>query len=338
MNERVRYDTEHIDQLIGKYLAGEAAQDEIHFVELWAKENDANRKYLNHCKLIFDKTFEVKQLQEFDTDAAWLRMKSKIDDTHRRTIGSADKKPERNFHWMIAASVLVLMGIGFFAYKAIAPSPVQPVQFVANAETMADTLPDGSGVFLNKKTELTYTYDEKERNHRVKLSGEAYFKIQHEEDKTFIIDASGVYIKDIGTAFNVKAYPDSNRIEVFVEEGSVMFYTDTDSGVYLSAKGKGIYNKTTRKFNIEKPDENVLAYKTRFFSFNDTDLKSVMSALNNVYDKKIVFGPNLYNCHLTVSFNNEDIDEIAAVIAETLGLHVTKSANEIRLEGTGCEN
>jgi ferric-dicitrate binding protein FerR (iron transport regulator) len=334
----VRYDTEHIDELIGKYLAGEAAQDEIHFVELWAKENDANRKHLDHCKLIFDKTFKVKQFQEFDTDAAWARMRSKIETTQRRTIGSTDKKPRRNFHWRIAASVLVLMGLGFIAYKTIAPSSVQPVQFVADAETKADTLPDGSGVFLNKKTELTYTYNQKERNHRVKLAGEAYFKIQHEDDKTFIIDASGVYIKDIGTAFNVKAYPDSNSIEVFVEEGSVMFYTDTDSGVYLSANGKGIYDKTTRKFNIEKPEENVLAYKTRFFTFNDTDLKSVMLALNNVYDKKIVFSPNLYNCHLTVSFNNEDIDEIAAVIAETLGLHVTKSANEIRLEGAGCEN
>jgi ferric-dicitrate binding protein FerR (iron transport regulator) len=117
-----------------------------------------------------------------------------------------------------------------------------------------------------------------------------------------------------------------------------MFYTDTDSGVYLSANGKGIYDKTTKTFNIEKPEENVLAYKTKFFTFNDTDLQTVMFALNSVYNKKIVFGSNIYNCHLTVAFNNEDIDEIAAVIAETLGLTITKSVNEIRLEGPGCEN
>jgi ferric-dicitrate binding protein FerR (iron transport regulator) len=334
----VRYDTEHIDDLIGKYLAGEAARDEIHFVELWAKENDDNRKYLEHCKLIFDKTFEARQLQEFDTDAAWSKMKSKIDAGQLRTIGSADKKPGRNFYWMAAASIIVLMGIGFFVYRMAAPSALQPIQLLAEAETKADTLPDGSGVFLNKKTELTYIYDENEKNHRVSLKGEAYFKIQHEEGKTFIIEASGVYVKDIGTAFNVKAYPDTNTIEVFVEEGSVMFYTDTDSGVYLSANGKGIYDRTTKTFSIEKPEENVLAYKTRFFTFDDTDLQTVMFALNSVYDKKIVFGTNLYDCHVTVAFNNEDIDEIAAVIAETLGLSITKSANEIRLEGSGCEN
>ena len=211
------------------------------------------------------------------------------------------------------------------------------LEVVSQKETKADTLPDGSGVFLNKKTELAYTYDKKKKNHVVKLKGEAYFNIHHEDEKTFIIDAAGVYIKDIGTSFNVKAYPDDNTVEVVVEEGKVMFYTDSDSGIFLSAKGKGIYNKTTKTFTIEQPEENVLAYKTRFFSFSDTDLRTAVEALNNVYDKKIVLGENLYNCRLTVSFNQEDIDEIAAVMAETLGLTLTNSASEIRLEGPGCE-
>lgn len=334
----MRYDTEHIDDLIGKYLAGEAEREEIDFVELWANENSDNRKYLDHCRLIFDKTLQVKELQEFDTDAAWAKVKSKLGDSQIRTLGSADKKPDRNYHWMIAASVLFMLGIGFFAYKMMTPSSSQPMQLVAEAETKADTLPDGSDVFLNKGTELTYTYDKKERNHRVNLQGEAYFRIEHQEEKNFIVDVSGVYIKDIGTAFNVKAYANSSTIEVYVEEGSVMFYTDTDSGIYLSANGKGIFDKTTKTFNIEKAEENVLSYKTRSFTFNETDLHSVVLALNHVYDKKIVIGSNLYNCHLTVSFNNEDIDEIAAIIAETLGLTSTATSNEIRLEGPGCGN
>lgn len=332
------HDTEHIDDLIGKYLAGEAARDEIHFVELWAKENEGNKKYLDQCRIIFDKTFEVKELQEFDADAAWSKMKSKLHSSKSRKLGPLDKKPDRNYFWMAAASVIIVLGIGFFAYQLMDPAPPPPIAVVAESETKADTLPDGSGVFLNRKTELTYTYDKKEKSHLVKLNGEAYFNIQHEDNKTFIVDASGVFIKDIGTAFNVKAYTESNTVEVVVEEGSVMFYTGTDSGVYLSANGKGIYDKTTKTFSIEKPEANALSYKTKLFSFSDTDLRSVVLALNNVYDKKIVVDENLYTCHLTVSFSNEDIDEIAAIIAETLGLTARNSVNEIRLEGPGCEN
>jgi ferric-dicitrate binding protein FerR (iron transport regulator) len=80
-----------------------------------------------------------------------------------------------------------------------------------------------------------------------------------------------------------------------------------------------------------------LAYKTRFFSFSNTDLRTAVEALNNVYDKKIVLGKNLSKCHLTVSFNNEDIDEIAAIMAETLGITIQHAAHEIRLEVSGCE-
>ena len=332
----MNYSVDHIDDLIGKYLAGEAAKDEMLFVESWAKESEANQKYLQQCKLIFDKSFEAKGLQEFDTDAAWMRMKSKLYATEK-TIPFRPERSSKHLMWRIAASIVVVLGIGFFAYQLTISGRNKSIAVISQKETKSDTLPDGSGVFLNKKTELTYTYDKKEKNHVVKLKGEAYFNIHHDDDKTFIIDAAGVYIRDIGTSFNVKAYPEDNTIEVVVEEGKVMFYTDTDSGIYLSANGKGIYNKGTKTFTIEQPEENVLAYKTKFFSFSNTDLLTAVEALNNVYDKKIVLDKNLHNCRLTVSFNQEDIDEIAAVMAETLGLTLTNSATEIRLEGQGCE-
>ena len=333
----MNYDIDHIDDLIGKYLAGEAARDEAQFVESWASESDGNQRYLNQCKLIFDKTFQSKELQEFDADAAWLKMKTKLHSDQARTIALPDSGSQRYFFLKIAAGIIALFTVGIFLYRTVNSNTPRAMEVVAQKETKADTLPDGSGVFLNKQTELAYQYDKKKKNHVVKLKGEAYFNIQHDDSKTFIIDVEGIFIRDIGTSFNVKAYPEDNTVEVVVEEGKVMFYTDTDSGIYLSAKGKGIYNKTTKTFSIEQPEENVLAYKTKFFSFSDTDLQTVIIALNNVYDKKIVLGGNLRNCHLTVSFNNEEIDEIATIIAETLGLTVNNSANEIRLEGSGCE-
>lgn len=331
----MNYNIEHIDDLIGKYLAGEAAQDEILFVESWAKQTTENQKYLEQCKSIFNRASVVSEWQEFDTDAAWNKLKGSLKkaDTHVIPL----HKPRKNFYWQIAASIAIILGIGFFAYKLTGPASVNSVEVITEKATLADTLPDGSDVFLNKKTELTYAYDKKKKNHLVKLKGEAYFNIHHEDDKNFIIDASGVLIKDIGTSFNVKAYPGDSTVEVVVEEGKVMFYTDTDSGVYLSAHGKGIYNKRTKTFTVEEPELNVLAYKTKFFSFSDTTLRSVVEELNSVYDKKIVLDSNLGDCHLTVSFNNENIDEIAAIIAETLGLSLEKSDSQLRLQGSGCE-
>jgi transmembrane sensor len=330
---------DHIDELIGKYLAGEAVAEEIAFIESWANENERNRKYFDQFKTIFQKAAEVTDYQAYDMDAAWIKMKQSL----RASQGKSAVLPPPastnpfQFNWRIAAAIVMVLGVGLFVYRMSQPAVPTPLVVRSNTGTVSDTLPDGSGVVLNKQSQLAYAFDKKKKVHTVTLKGEAYFNIQHDATKTFIVTVDGVMIKDIGTSFNVKAYPESNTVEVVVESGEVMFYTTTDSGVYLRANGKGIYNKTTKTFTIDQPEENVLAYKTRFFTFSNADLVTVIEAINGVYDKQIVVSEKIRNCHITVSFNNESQDEIVAIVAETLGLTVSESEGKIMLEGPGCE-
>lgn len=331
-------DTDYIDELIAKYLAQEAAADEVAFVESWANAEESNRKYLDQFRAIFQKAALSPDTQVFDTDAAWTKISHSLKKGESKQVnlypGGA---PGAQLMWRIAASIVVVLGAGLFAYQLLRPDNIQPLVMESVQEVVTDTLPDGSSIVLNRDTKLTYSFDEKKKTHTVRLKGEAYFDIHHDENKTFIIDIDGVYIRDIGTSFNVRAYPETNTIEVVVEKGEVMFYTDKDSGVYLREKGKGIYDKVTRSFTIDQPEANVLAYKTRHFNFSDTDLSAVVESLNGVYSRKIILGESLQKCRLTVSFDNESQDEIVAVIAETLGLTVSESERGIMLEGPGCE-
>jgi ferric-dicitrate binding protein FerR (iron transport regulator) len=326
----------HIDELIGKYLAGEATASEATQVEAWADEGEANRKYLAQFKMIFEGAGAVKELHRFDEDAAWNKMKSKLR-SEERVVNFQPESSHLKLYLRIAASIIVILSIGFFVYKSTTSSLVTPLEVIAESKTVSDKLPDGSGVVLNKKTSLKYVFDKKKETHIVKLTGEAFFNIKHDEKKHFVIDVEGAFIRDIGTSFNVKAYPESNTVEVVVEEGVVEFFTEKDSGILLYASSKGTFDKLTGKFSIEQPEQNVAAYRNKFFSFSNSDLASVVDDLNNVYDKKITIGHHLKKCHLTVTFNNENIDEIASVIAETLGLTVKESPQEIILEGPGCE-
>lgn len=329
---------DHIDDLIGKYLAGEAGRDEIEYVEVWARESEVNKRYLDQCKLIFDRAAATRSIQGFDADAAWSKMEKQLHSARTSTV--ALNRGDRSFGavWRIAASVILLLGVGYVLYFLTRESASEKMKVIAGPTTVADTLPDGSKVFLNKGTELSYVFDKSSKHHKVTLKGEAFFQVSSQDKNQFMIEIDGVFIKDIGTAFNVKAYPEKNTIEVVVTEGTVLFYTSTDSGIYLSENGKGVYDKLNKRFEVEQPEANVLSYKTRFFTFSDLDLHAVVAELNQVYHKKIILDKNLKNCRLTVSFNNENIDEIAAIIAETLGLTITASADEIRLEGSGCEN
>ncbi|HEY0656164.1 MAG TPA: FecR family protein [Chryseosolibacter sp.] len=327
----------HIDELIGKYLSGETSVDETTLVEQWVAENEANRKYFNHFKLIFDRAATVKELHDFNTDVAWTKLKSRLNQQPPAKV--VKMKPFwDNWYLRIAASVIIVLGIGFFLYKSFEPSTINNVQVVADKIITSDTLPDGSAVTLNKQTQLAYSFDKKANAHRVKLKGEAYFDIEHRDDKTFIVEADQLLIKDIGTSFNVKAYPERNTVEVVVEEGEVQLYTTSNDGIFVRAGGKGVYDKTTKTFSLEQPETNAASYKSKHFVFADTELGAIVTALNNVYDRKIKIVPHLTHCRLTVTFSDETPEEIAHVIAETLGLSVTADGPDLLLEGKACEN
>ncbi len=326
-----------MDDLIGKVLAGEATVQEQESVRLWRKQSGENEKYFRQLQEIFDNASSSNVQVEFDTDAAWSKVKSQLKKNDHRIIPITRTpyfSPLR-----IAATIFLVVALSTVIYLKTAP-PVQTLAVESEKTTRQDTLPDGSTAYLNKKTELQYEYNPREKTRKVKLKGEAYFTVKHEEEKPFIIEADEILVRDIGTEFNLKAYPDKDTIEIVVTHGEVQFYTQQDPGLNLKAGEKAIYSKRAKEFyRIEKPDTNTLAYKTKVFSFNNTELQSVVALLNDVYNSKISLANEaLYNCRLTANFKEDNPEIIVEVIAETMGLELTKKDDQLILSGKGCEN
>jgi len=323
-----------MDELIGKVLAGEATAQERAQVDGWIKQSEANQKYVEQLKLIFDRAASEEILPEFDTEAAWTKVKGKLESGK---VAELKPRSEEKAMWLrIAAGIAIVMGVVYFINNPIAPPP--PLAIASTDSTRQDTLPDGSTTFLNKQSQLSYTYSAKEKSRKVVLTGEAYFTVKHDEEKPFVIEADEVLVRDIGTEFNLKAYPDKDTIEIIVTEGEVQFYTKDDPGLILKAGEKAIYSKSGKQFyRIERLDTNALAYKTKVFSFNNTELLSVVTLLNEIYNSKIkLANENLFGCRLTANFKEDNALIIAEVIAETMGLTLTQNGNEIILDGAGC--
>ena len=88
----------------------------------------------------------------------------------------------------------------------------------------------------------------------------------------------------------------------------------------------------------ESVEENISAYADRVFVFENAELKTVVDVLNDVYDSQLTIeNHKLDSCRITVTFDNEAIDDIATVIAETLGLEIKKSNEQIILSGNDCK-
>lgn len=326
---------DHIDDLIGKYLSGEASAHERTQVEDWIDLSASNKTQFNHFKLIFERAKQVKAIQAFDTDKAWLKVKGRMAQPKGREV-------QFSSYWnvlRVAAVLIVAIGIGYIAYQWTS-TPDQVITIAAQNSIVRDTLPDGSLAVLNKRSSIQYAYNPSNNQRKVQLEGEAFFEVKHEENQPFIIETGEVIIEDIGTTFNVTAFPESPTIEVYVETGEVAFYSLKDAGLNLVAGETGVYHKANKSFaRLLKPDTNRLAYKTGVFTFRNADLESIVNDLNAVYEHQIrISSESIKSCRLNVAFKNERLEDVVEIIAETLKLSVTKEGEDYVLTGSGCGN
>lgn len=328
-------DSNDIVTLIGKNLSGEISSEDKVILDAWIDQTHENKIYYEDITKLFNETAQLKTWHQFDEETAWTKFKSKLSSSIAQTKG--EELYAMKMFWRVAASIVFIMGVGYFSYvKFLAVR--DEFSITSNQATQQSTLPDGTEVFLNKNSTITYEYHPTKRKRKVKIEGEAYFKIADRQEEQLILETGNVIIEDIGTSFNVRAYPGSPFIEVYVATGEVAFYTLENEGIRLVEHETGIYDKKSNTFfKKEDTDENTLAYKTGVFVFQDAKMSSVVDAINEVYSVKLKLDDKAAeNCRITVTFKNESIGVIADVIAETLSFNIEKSENEIILKGNEC--
>ena len=101
------------------------------------------------------------------------------------------------------------------------------LQTSENQKNLQVTLPDGSNIYLNRNTILSYQKNFGRDDRNVTLSGEAFFDIAPDTEKPFIVDAGKASVKVVGTSFNVITNNHDSAVEVFVKTGKVMLSGDT---------------------------------------------------------------------------------------------------------------
>lgn len=331
----------HIDRLIARYLTGEASPEEVMQLEKWMDESPENKKYFGDIRFVHDKTVASHKYVKVDTNKAWdkvyMQMKSVKDIPKHEII----HLPLYRTKWFrIAASVILIIGISALYYIInLQNFQVPQIVTIASADsTIKHSFNSNTQVVLNQNSKIVYTTKASGKKRELKLTGEAFIKVKHSADTTLIVKAEETFIKDIGTSFNVKAYPGNNTIEVYVESGEVAFYTEKQKGIVLMKGETGIYEKDTRVFRKEVAEKpNIIAYSTKLFIFHNTKLSDVANALNAVYPDAVVLdNPSIADCTITVTFDNESISSIIDIIAETIGLQVTQTENVFHLNGEHC--
>lgn len=123
----------------------------------------------------------------------------------------------------------------------------------------------------------------------MQLNGEAFFKVAHDESRTFIVQVGELEVKVLGTSFNVSAYEDDEDIVVVLQEGKVGVYAQGMSHTMIPGD-KLEYNKLTQKLTTTKVNsEDYIEWIKGNLYFDKESLKNIMSTLSRIYNVEIRF-------------------------------------------------
>jgi transmembrane sensor len=220
--------------LIARVLNGEATAKEQH--ELFDILNQD--ELLQQQYDLLSRIWQEKEgnLEFEDKDAAQStisRIINKAESEGRRIELPVEKSRfSRRRIWMAAASVLALVSVSFFWLNNSSPKAAEAKQEAIEAKKGSRSkslLPDGTTVWLNAGSKLSYDGDFTGATREVRLEGEGFFDVVKQPDRPFIVHTSGIDIKVLGTAFNVKSYPEDKTVETTLYRGVVRVFRETES-------------------------------------------------------------------------------------------------------------
>ena len=270
------------------------------------------------------------KLKQFDSQNAFQKVKRQI----KKPQGKPFLFSRKWSFAKIAATVffaVMLASAGFYAGSRHWVNEKPAGAVVDKNGISRIKLADGSVVTLNHDTEINYPEKFSSDVREVDIKGEAFFEVQPDPSRPFIIHAGDATIKVLGTSFNVNAYPDNEQVEVVVETGKVqvskskavmkgqdkVILDPGDKGLFLNAGGKLLKSRND--------NPNFLSWKTRNFIFNKVALNEVIRQLNHVYRVQIrTEDPELDHLLLTARFEDRSLDFILQVIALTHHLNIKK--------------
>lgn len=195
-------------------------------------------------------------------------------------------------------------------------------------------LPDGTKVWLNVDSELSYpiSYGIKSRN--LNLKGEAYFEVAKNEKIPFEVSSGSLITKALGTQFVISAYPESSSIKSSLIKGSVEVIFGNNLRI-IEPGQQVLLDKNSERFVINSFDEYYeLGWKNDQLVFQLTPFDDVITKLEKWYDINIEYNPSQFRAEtLTVRFEkNETLEQVLKVFSKANGFNYFVEGEKIKIE------
>lgn len=192
-------------------------------------------------------------------------------------------------------------------------------------------LPDGSKVWLNSVSKLTYPSSFIGEERIVELEGEAYFEIAKDSKRPFRVYSKGQEIEVLGTQFNVNSYAEEQHTTTTLLEGSVKVKATASGKDVILEPGEQATLQDNQQFSISQVNkEEAIAWKNGLFIFNDQKLEHIMEQVARWYDIEVVYEKKIPSVVLGgVMSRKEPLDRLLSILERAGKVKFTIEKNKI---------
>ena len=327
-------ENEMLDIII-RVLKSEASDDDKQKLTSWLAQSQENVEIFKQSESVWNALEIVKTGKEYDSGKAFRSFKEQVSNRLKtsRRIGLYKKI---DIFIRIAAVLVILIGIGHLFTKPIDKSiQSDPSVFEIISPRGSKTqvlLPDGSKVWLNSESKIRYFNNYNQSGREVILEGEGYFEVKKNPDKPFVVTASDIRIKALGTIFNIKAYPEENTIETTLVEGRL----EVESGA--SGKvNKLVTLEPNQKVTFFNKNEVVEEQKNIEENQKVENAPPVKAVMDKIISKEKV-DPSLITSwkNNILYFDNENFQDLAFKLERRFGVTIhfeNESLKQLRFTG-----
>lgn len=291
-------DSKRFEYIITRYLNGHATPEEEAELLRTIEVSDELRA------LFRQRTSEWNPMTKADpeTDRKWTRIASiiqpPVEEKEEIPVIALPSASKRVAWFSVAAAVILLCVSGITAYFLSHMDRIQPGQgdwqtITADSGDRSYVLPDGTSVYLREGAELRYPKEFETSIRKVTLRGEAFFRVTPNKQKPFIVDASRLSVKVLGTSFSVQTSDGGKKVSVILVEGKVGL---SDSGqkelAQLLPDQQADYSVRNGECTVTHVDsERLTSWRKGIISYDNASLEEIVRLIEHTYKVTLSYSP-----------------------------------------------
>lgn len=298
-----------------KYIKGESDPKEKETIIKWIRKDVSHQKRFNIVKA----EYIASTLDESEN--------INVDESYHRFSSKRTKKKRTSYYISGVTSIVILFSVWYtftpFSNDNLIVDTTEFSKFDIQTVTTGHgdhalvVLPDGSSITLNANSSLKYPEEFDDDVRKVTLIGEAFFDIQKDENKPFIVQTEHLKVRVIGTSFNIKSYPKDEKTETTLVTGKVeILQKKKKASIVLKPSQRAIFDKKKNDIKVDKVDsKNIVAWQDGKLIFDKTPLKQVVLDLNRKYNVEFVITSDiLLQYKYTGEFDNLKLEEVLELL------------------------